>query len=73
MKRPKIEFCPRGLELDDWEFEDLHQRLDRAGARAKFTCPVEPLRHLLSDYSRYVAHVDELEARLRRPDPERNP
>lgn len=65
-KLPIISFGPKGLELTDAQFHDLHVKLDRT-RRSSTTVTVDrlALAALLSDHAKLYAHIDAVEHQLR--------
>lgn len=66
MKLPRTDYAPKGIELTDDEFQELHVRLDRT-RRTSTTVSVDrqALTRLLADHSRLYAALDEIERSLR--------
>lgn len=65
---PSPSYGPKGLELTDEQFHDLHARLERV-RRTSSTVTVdrEAFRLLLSDHAKLYAHIDAIESQLRHP------
>lgn len=66
MKIPRTGYAPKGIELTDDEFHELHVRLDRT-RRTSATVSVDrqALTRLLADHGRLYASLDEIERTLR--------
>lgn len=67
MKKPRLTYEPKGLQLTDDEFHRLHTLAAKNRSGRSITVPAEALRHLLSDHSALYGRLDEVDRSLRSP------